>query len=147
MLQGSGCAHVVVKVLQRGCKLAQQLFLAGCVWVASGESSAWAKCLLQQGRRVVDHFFVQAVCRPGLETFAAVSCLQFVVGKTSFVPRNVNQYNPLLTNKLLIIDFGTEKKKKTTKDFERTPLLPPFWSAILLPQATLSPFSEARGGL
>lgn len=94
VLQGSGCAHVVVKVLQRGCKLAQQLFLAGCVWVASGESSAWAKCLLQQGRRVVDHFFVQVVCRPGLETFAAVSCLQFVVGKTSFVPE-------MLTNIIL----------------------------------------------
>lgn len=50
-------------------------------------------------------------CRPGLETFAAVSCLQFVVDKTTFVCENVNQYSFLPVNKLLIINFSTEKKK------------------------------------
>lgn len=55
---------------------------------------------------------MQAVRWSGLETFAPVSCLQFVVSKTSFVLENVNQYNPLPINKLLIIDFSNEKKKK-----------------------------------
>lgn len=115
---------------------------------ADGGNNAWDKCLLQQAGRDVDHFFVQAVCWPGLEISATVSCLQFVVDKTSFVPENINQYNPLPVNKLLIIDFSAEKKKtQNNKDFEKTPLLPPSSSPILLHQATLSPFSEAKSGL
>lgn len=52
---------------------------------------------------------MRAVHWAGLEAFAAVSCLQPVVGKTSFVPGNVNQYNLLPINKLLITSSGTEK--------------------------------------
>lgn len=89
------------------------------------------------------HFSVQAVCWAGLEAFAPVSCLQSVVGKTSFVPGNVNQHNLLPMNKLLITNSGIEKN--TYKDVGKIPLLPLSLSPIPLLQLHSVP--SARQGV
>lgn len=57
------------------------------------------------------------------QSLCAASCLQSVVGKTSFVPRSINQYNLLPINKLLISNSSTEKKV-IYKDVGKTPFLP-----------------------
>lgn len=86
------------------------------------------------------------LCNGLASAFAAVSCFQSVVGKASFVPWNVIQYNLLPINKLLITEFGIEKIY-IYKDLGKTPFPPLSWSPTPLPQATLSPFGKARGGL
>lgn len=120
--------------------------MAGWSVVADGgEAALGPNAFCGRDRGGVSHFSVQAVCWAGLEAFAAVSCLQSVVGKTGFVAGNVNQHNLLPMNKLLITNSGIEKKyiQGCRENTSSSPVLvsnPPA-------AATLSPFSKTRGGL